>query len=290
MLKGVITALVTPFKKGNVDFDALERLIEFQIKNNIDGILIGGTTGESPTYSDVEFEELISFSKEKINGRTKLIAGTGTNDFKKTLKKNKIAEKYDCDAVLVITPYYNKPTQNGLEKYFKAVSENTDRNIIIYNVPGRTSVNILPETVAKLADIKNITDYKAASGNIEQISEVLRLTDGKIDVLSGDDGITYPIMSIGGKGVISVLSNIMPKELKKLVDMMDQNDFNGALKKHFYLSEICKTLFIETNPIPVKTALSLMGYIDNEFRLPLCELQDTNLKKLKIVLSKYGLI
>ncbi|ODS32608.1 MAG: dihydropicolinate synthase (DHDPS) [Candidatus Scalindua rubra] len=285
---GSIVALVTPFKDGLIDYDKLEELVEYHIENGTNGIIPCGTTGESPTMSHKEHEEVISKVVEKANGRTPIIAGTGSNNTSEAISLTRYAKKAGADGALMITPYYNKPTQEGLYIHYKTIAEKADIPIIVYNVPSRTGVSISPETVARLHELENIVAIKEASGNIDQTSQILKLCD--ITVLSGDDSLTLPIMSVGGKGVISVVANILPKDVLEMVS----NFLNGKIQKsqevHKKLFPVCKAMFIETNPIPVKTAMRLLGRLNGEMRLPLCKMSDEHEKQLLNTLKEHGLI
>jgi len=288
MLSGSMTAIVTPFKNGKVDENGLRKLIDFQIENGTQALVPCGTTGESATLSYEEHNKVIDITIKHTNGRIPVIAGTGSNSTDETLMLTKHAKDAGADACLLITPYYNKPTQNGLYAHFIKVADSVDIPIVLYNVPGRTSVNMEPETVAKLSEHKNIVAIKEASGNLDQISKIISLCN--IIVLSGDDSLTLPILSIGGKGVISVASNIVPKDVAELVTAFEKGDIAKARRLHYKLLPLCKILFVETNPIPVKTALAMIGMIDGELRLPLVPLVDNNKIKLRKALEDYGLI
>ena len=291
MLKGSYVALVTPFKNNEIDYNSLERLIDFQIENRTDGILLCGTTGESPTIAGDEKERLMRFSIKKINGRIPVMMGTGTNNLHHTISATIKAQEWGVDYALVITPYYNKPTQIGLYQYFKAVAEGTTIPIVIYNVPGRTGINIQAETTIKLAnEFSNIVGIKEASGNLDQLSHIVKYTDKDFSVMSGEDALNLPIMSCGADGAISVTANIFPRKVHDLVELCSKDKFNEALKIHQELIEINNALFIETNPIPIKEALHLMNKIERELRLPLCFMENYNLEILKTVLKKYKLV
>ncbi len=291
MLKGSYVALVTPFKNNEIDYNSLEKLINFQIENKTDGILFCGTTGESPTLAGDEKERLVRFGIKIIDKRIPVILGTGSNNLQHTISATIKAQEWGVDHALIITPYYNKPTQNGLYKYFKAVAENTAIPIVIYNVPGRTSVNINAETTIKLAnEFSNIVGIKEASGDLDQLSRIVKNTDKDFSVMSGEDALNLPIMSCGGDGVISVTANILPRKLHDLVALCSNQNYVEALKIHQELIEINKALFIETNPIPVKESLHLMNMIERELRLPLCFMEEDNLKMLEKVLRKYKLV
>lgn len=289
-IKGAIVAIVTPFRDGKVDEKALADLIEFQISNGTDGIVPCGTTGESATLSYEEHEFVVEFTVKHVKGRVPVIAGTGSNSTHEAIELTKHAKKVGADAALIITPYYNKPTQEGMYRHFKAIADEVDIPIILYNVPGRTGVNLLPETVARLSKIRNIIGIKEASGSLQQISDIIRLTGNDFTVLSGDDFIVLPLLAVGGKGVISVVSNVAPADMAELCDAFFAGDLKRARDLHYKLLPLCHAMFIETNPIPVKTALGLMGKINPELRLPLCSMSEANLNKLKQIMKDYGLI
>lgn len=291
MFKGAITAIVTPFKDGEVDWKSFEKLIDFQIKEGINGIVPCGTTGESATLSYEEHNKVIEFTVKKVKKRVPVIAGTGANSTEEALELTEYAKKAGADASLQVCPYYNKPTQEGLYKHFKKIAESIDIPIVLYNVPGRTGLNIQPDTVIRLSEIPNIVAIKEASGSLDQVTEIVKgIKKKNFTVLSGDDSLTLPMMSVGAKGVISVASNIVPKKIAKLVKDFLEGNFDSARKAHIELYDLMKALFIETNPIPVKTALAMMGMIREEFRLPLCEISQQNREKLKKVLQKYKIV
>jgi 4-hydroxy-tetrahydrodipicolinate synthase len=284
MFKGAITALVTPMKDGMLDEEKLRNLVDFQINNGVSALVPCGTTGEAATLSYEEHMRVIEIVVEQANKRVPVIAGTGSNSTHETIYLTEFAKKVGCDAALVVTPYYNKPTQKGLYEHFKAVAEAVDIPIVLYNVPGRTAVNMLPDTVIKLSKIKNIVAVKEASGSLDQASEIIAGVDPEFDVLSGDDSLTLPMMALGAKGVISVASNIMPKEVSQMVDFWLKGDIESARKLHLKLFPLFKGIFIETNPIPVKKALYLMGIIENDIRLPLVEMTPEGTEKLRKIL------
>ena len=290
MFKGSIVAIVTPFKAGRVDEKALGDLIDWHIRQGTNAIVPCGTTGESATLDYDEHHRVIRFTVEAVNKRVPVIAGTGANGTDETIMITKEAMKSGADAALVVVPYYNKPTQEGLYRHFKAVAEAVKMPIVLYNVPGRTAVNMLPATVARLAGIKNIVAIKEATGDMKQVSEVIRLCGDEIVVLSGDDFTTLPLMALGGKGTISVSANVAPKLMSRMCALWEQGRFDEARKIHFKLEPLNASMFIETNPIPVKTALALMGKIREEFRLPLCEMAPANKEKLKLVLRDMKLL
>ncbi len=290
MFKGSMVAIVTSFKNGKVDEKALGDLIEFQISNGTDGIVPCGTTGESATLSYEEHNRVIEFTVEAVNRRVPVIAGTGSNSTDEAVMLTKHAKAAKADAALLITPYYNKPTQEGLYRHYKKIAEEVDIPLVPYNVPGRTGVNMLPQTVARLSEIKNIVAIKEATGSLQQICETILLCGDKIAILSGDDFTALPTYAVGGKGVISVTANIIPKDMSAMWDAFENGDLKEANRLHYKTFNLHGLMFCETNPIPVKTALSLMGKCTAEFRLPLCPIADVNLEKLKKGLKEYGLI
>ncbi len=289
MFTGAITALVTPFKDGNVDEKALKGLIDFQIEKGISGLVPCGTTGESATLDYNEHNRVIELTIEASSGRVPVIAGTGSNSTAETVMLTKHAERAGADAALLITPYYNKPSQEGLYEHYRRVSEEVDIPIVLYNVPGRTSVNMSPETVARLSEFKNIVAVKEATGDLSQISRIIEFSAEDFSVISGDDFTTLPILAVGGKGVISVTSNIVPGDVSSMVERFLSGDIDGARGLHYTLQVLNRAMFVETNPVPVKTALALMGIIDEEFRLPLVKLSATNRTKVIEALKDYGL-
>lgn len=290
MFKGSIVAIVTPFKNGKIDEKALGDLIEWHIKQGTNAIVPCGTTGESATLDYKEHDRVIEFTVKAVNKRVPVIAGTGANATDETIMITKHAKKAGADGALLVSPYYNKPTQEGLYRHYKAVADAVKIPIVLYNVPGRTAVNILPSTVARLAEVRNIVALKEATGDMKQVSEVIRLCGDSITVLSGDDFTTLPLLALGGKGTISVTANIMPKLVSDMCAFWEQGRFDEARKIHFTLEPLNASMFIETNPIPVKTALAMMGKIKEEFRLPLCEMAKANKEKLKNVLRSYKLV
>ncbi len=290
MFSGTFTAIVTPFKNSRVDEAAFSRLIRFGIDGGVSGFVPCGTTGESPALSHEEHNSVVELTVKEAAGQVKVIAGTGSNSTEEAIALTKHAKAVGADGALLVSPYYNKPTQEGLYQHFKAVAEAVDIPIVLYNIQARTGVNIENQTVERLAAIPNIVGVKEASGSIMQMSEVLRLCGSGFDVLSGDDQMTFPLMALGGKGVVSVVTNIAPAKMCSLVNAMLAADVDKARAMHFELFELCQAMFLETNPIPVKAALGLMGKIEPEFRLPLCPPSQANLGKLKIVLEKYGIL
>ncbi len=288
MFTGSIVAMVTPFKDGEVDYDKLGELVDFHVDNGTNAIIPCGTTGESPTLTHSEHGEVVGKVIEVSNGRIPVIAGSGSNNTSEAISLTRHAKEAGADASLIITPYYNKPTQQGLYDHYKAILDEVDIPIIIYNVPSRTGVSISPETVARLYEFNNIVAIKEATGDIDQASHILNLCD--INVLSGDDSLTLPIMSVGGKGVVSVLANILPREVSELTSSILNGEIENSQKQHINLFPLCKAMFIETNPIPVKTAMKLLGRLNGEMRLPLCNMSVENERQLKKALQEYGLI
>lgn len=290
MFKGAITALVTPFKNGKVDTNALKNLIEFQIVKGINGLVPCGTTGEAPTLSYDEHKKVIELTVKYVKKRVPVIAGTGANSTEEAIELTEFAKKAGADGALLVCPYYNKPSQEGLYKHFKKIAETVDIPIVLYNIPGRTGINMLPETVVKLAKIPNIVGIKEASGSLEQVTEIIKNTGEDFVVLSGDDVLTLPMLALGGKGVISVASNIIPDKITKMVSLYLNKKVEEARKIHYEYYDFMKAMFFETNPVPVKTAMGLMKMIMPEVRLPLCEMNETNLNRLKTILKVYKLI
>ncbi len=290
MFSGSFTAIITPFENGRIDEKRFKRLIEFQIKNGISGIVPCGTTGESATLSLEEHERVVELTVETVNGRIPVVAGTGSNCTAEAITLTRHAKQAGVDGVLLISPYYNKPTQRGLYEHFKAISEAVDIPIVLYNIASRTGVNILPETVARLAEFKNIAAIKEASGDLSQMAEIIRLCGDKIKVICGDDALTFQVLSIGGIGVISVVANIVPSKVVALVREFESGNLEKAKKLHQDLLPLVQAMFIETNPIPLKTAMGMMGRINPELRLPLCGMLPENENRLKAVLEGYKLI
>ena len=290
MFEGSFVAIVTPFKNGEVDASALRELIEFHIVNGTNGIVPCGTTGESATLNHAEHEEVIRISVETCKGRIPVLAGTGSNATQEAIELTLRAQKIGANGALLITPYYNKPTQEGLFQHFSAVAKETDIPIILYNVPSRTSINMLPSTVARLSSVNNIVGIKEASGSLVQVSEIIDLCGPDFEVISGEDPLTWPILAIGGKGVISVTANLVPNKFAKLVDAARTGDVETAKALHYELLKLNYIMSVETNPIPGKSALALMDRIQNEFRAPLCPPSEESLSQLKAVLKAYALI
>jgi len=290
MFQGSIVAIVTPFKNDKLDEEALSNLIEWHITEGTNAIVPCGTTGESATLEYDEHYRVIDLTIQIVKGRVPVIAGTGANSTSETIIMTGKAKELGADGALLVAPYYNKPTQEGLYRHYKTIAEAVDIPQVLYNVPGRTAVNVLPETVARLADIRNIVAIKEATGNMAQVSELIRLCGDKITVLSGDDFTTFNLMLLGGKGTISVSANVAPNDVSAMCRALLKGNVDEARKLHFKLEPLNKAMFIETNPISVKTALSLMGKIQEEMRLPLCEMSSENREKLKNVLINYGVV
>ncbi len=291
MFKGSIVAIVTPFKNGRVDEQKLAELVKFQIKNGTSGIVPCGTTGESPTLTTEEHERVIEVVIEAANKKVPVIAGTGSNSTQEAIVLSKHAEKAGADGLLLVSPYYNKPTQEGLYRHFKAIANNVNIPIILYNIASRTGINIQSPTVARLvANCKNIVGVKEASGSLDQMSQVKALCGARLNLISGDDALTLPLMSVGGVGVISVVANIVPRDVANLVAAFAKGNIKKAQEIHYKLLPLIKAMFIETNPIPVKTAMGLLGLCSSDIRLPLCSISAANLKELKRALKNYGLL
>jgi len=290
MFSGSIVALVTPFKGGEVDEEKYRELIEFQIGGGTSAIVPCGTTGESATLSIEEHNRVIDIAVKAVNKRVPVIAGTGGNSTSEAIELTRHAKQIGADATLQVTPYYNKPTQEGLYEHFKAIAKAAPLPQVLYNVPGRTGVNMLPQTVARLAELQEVVAIKEASGSLGQMAEILQLAGEKIALLSGDDNVTLPVLAIGGKGVISVVANIVPKAASDMVAAWEKGETDQAKALFYRLFPLCQAMFYETNPIPVKTSLALMGKIGGEMRLPLWPMADGNLERLKKVLRDYGLI
>lgn len=290
MFQGSIVATVTPFKNGAVDEEKLRELVEYQIENGTDGIVPCGTTGESSTLSYEEHDRVIEIVIDQVKKRVPVIAGTGSNSTHEAIEITKHAKEMGADGALLVTPYYNKPSQEGLYQHYKAVADAVALPQVLYNVPGRTGVNLMPETVARLSAHANIVAIKEATGSLQQASEVLALCGENLDVLSGDDFITLPMMACGAKGVISVTANIMPKEVAALVDAFYAGNLEEARRLHLYLLKISNAMFIESNPVPVKAAVALQGRCLGDVRLPLSPLAEANKTKLTAIMKEYNLI
>jgi len=290
MFTGSLVAIVTPFRKGKVDERALADLIEWQIAHGTNGIVPCGTTGESATLSHDEHNRVIELTVEVVRRRVPVVAGTGSNSTDEAIALTKHAKQAGADAALLITPYYNKPTQEGLYRHYRAVAEAVDLPLVLYNIPGRTGVNMLPTTIARLTALPTIVGVKEGSGSVQQASDLVQMCGDRLTVLAGDDALTLPMMAVGGKGVITVTANIVPAEMARLVAAFTEGKIEEARRIHFKLSPLFAALFFETNPIPVKEALSLMGKIDPELRLPLCPMAQDTREKLVQVLKDASLI
>jgi len=289
MFTGSLVALVTPFAEGEVDYETLRELVNFQIESGIDGIVPVGTTGESPTLTHDEHQEVIRVVVEEVNGRVPVIAGAGSNSTAEAIDYTRFAKDVGADATLQVAPYYNKPTQEGLYQHFATIAREVDLPMILYNIPGRCVVNIEPRTIAKLAEEENIVAVKEASGQLDQVSEIALRTN--LTILSGDDSLTLPIASVGGKGVISVVANIVPTDVKAFTDAILNGDFATARQWHNKLFQLSKALLsLATNPIPIKAALSLLQMASEEVRLPLVSLGPSKNEQLAQILAEYGLM
>ncbi|MBP3414401.1 MAG: 4-hydroxy-tetrahydrodipicolinate synthase [Clostridia bacterium] len=289
IFKGIATALITPINESGVEYDKLARLIDWQIDEGIDALVICGTTGESSTLTDKEHREVIEFAVKQANGRVPIIAGTGSNETAYAIELTKHACEVGADAALVVTPYYNKATQNGLVKTFSTIADCSDLPIILYNVPSRTGVNIEPATYAKLADHENIVGIKEANGNISKIVETMALVGDKLDLYSGNDDQIVPIMSMGGVGCISVLSNILPRQTREICTKFFEGDIKESARLQCKYHDLISALFCEVNPIPVKAAMAAMGFCENYLRLPLTAMEDANYNRLINEMRKQGI-
>src|SRR3954469_11232991 len=288
MFRGTFTALVTPFRNRGIDVAAFEQLIETQVAAGITGIVAIGTTGESPTLAHEEREQAIRVAVAKVNKRCLVLAGTGSNSTHHAIAQTRTAEKLGVDAALLVAPYYNKPSQEGLFRHFKAIAHGTSLPIMLYNIPGRCSVDILPETVARLAnECRNIVSIKEASGSVDRVSELRRRLPEAFTILSGDDSLTLPFMAVGAAGVVSVASNLFPSEVCALVRTYEAGDLKSAERLHRKLLPLFKDLFVEPNPVPVKTALGWRGVMSSQVRLPLCEMSEANQKRLRRTIDDF---
>ena len=289
---GAGVAIVTPFKdNGEVNYEKFAEMVEYQIENGTDAIIVCGTTGESSTLTHEEHLDVIRYCVEKVNGRIPVIAGTGSNCTEKAIYLSTEAEKYGVDGLLLVTPYYNKSTQKGLYQHFKTVADSVNVPVILYNVPSRTGCNIAPETVVKLcAEVENIVGVKEASGNLSQIVKLMSLADGKVDLYSGNDDQITPLLALGGKGVISVLSNVAPRQTHEICAKFFAGDVAGSCAEQLRAIPLCNALFCEVNPIPVKKALNLQGRGAGVLRMPLCEMEEENAAKLEKAMKDYGIL
>jgi 4-hydroxy-tetrahydrodipicolinate synthase len=290
MFEGTYTALVTPFRDGAVDESALRSMIGEQLAAGVDGIVPCGSTGESATMNHAEHERVISIAVEEAAGKAKVVAGTGSNNTAEAISLTRYAKQAGADAALLISPYYNKPTQEGHVAHYRAIADAAGLPLFVYNIPGRTGVNILPETIAKMAEHPLIVGVKEASGSLDQVSRILQLTGGRMTVLSGDDSLTLPMMSVGAHGVIGVIPNVAPAKTVALVRAARDGDFRRARAIHFELLPVMQALFTETNPIPVKAAMAMLGKCGPEIRLPLTPITEPNRKRLEAVLREHGFL
>ena len=291
MFKGSMVAIITPFSNGRVDEDKLRELVEFHIKNKTSAIVPCGTTGESATLSLAEHERVIELVIDTADKRIPVIAGTGSNNTAEAIRLTSHAKEAGADAALIINPYYNKPTQKGLYLHFRAIADTVDIPIILYNIASRTGINAEPETIAKLyKDCKNIIGVKEASGNVEQMAKIKLLCGDNFNLISGDDSLTLPILAIGGVGVISVVANIVPRDVANMIEEFNKKNLKKARQIYFKLLPLVKAMFFETNPIPVKTAMGILKMCDPELRLPMCSMKEENVRKLKKALRNYRLL
>ena len=289
--QGSFVAMVTPFRNGKVDEAKLRELVEFHVTNGTDGLIPCGTTGESPSLSHDEHRRVVELVIEASRGRIRVVAGTGSNSTAEAIDMTKHAERAGATGALVVNPYYNKPTQEGLYRHFRAVAESVAIPILLYNIQSRTAINVETDTVARLVrDAKNIVGVKEASGSLDQMSQVIAACGPDFSVLSGDDNITLPLLAIGGSGVVSVIANIVPRETAELVHAALDGDWKRARDLHYRLFPLARAAFLETNPIPIKEAMAMAGMIEPEFRLPMCRMSDANREKLRAILKPYGLI
>ena len=290
MFAGSIVALVTPFTNGKVDWESLDGLVEFHIKNGTHGIVPCGTTGESATLSHQEHDDVIKAVIKAVKKRVPVIAGTGSNSTDEAIRLTREAEKSGADGALLISPYYNRPTQEGIYQHYKKVAGSVGIPLIVYNIPGRTGSKIEPETLARLSEIKNVAGVKEATGSVDQAIDVVRLSKAGFGVYSGEDSLTFSLMALGGKGVISTVANIVPKEMAELAQACLKGDWEKGRKLQLRLVPLIRAVFIETNPIPIKTALSLMGKCRGDLRLPLTPMSEGNLKRLKTAMADFALL
>jgi 4-hydroxy-tetrahydrodipicolinate synthase len=290
MFNGALTAIVTPFRDGEVDERALRDHIEWQIQSGVDGIVPCGSTGESATLTHAEHDRVIKITIEQTRRRVPVVAGTGSNATAEAIRLTAAAREMGADGALLLSPYYNKPTQDGIFRHYKTIATAVDLPLIVYNIPGRTASNIAPETFARLCEIRNIVGIKEASGSMDQVSDIRRLCGDRLTILSGDDALTVPIMALGGKGVIATTSNIMPREMHDLAAAGLAGDFTRAREIHYKIMPVVRNLFTETNPIPLKQALAFMGRCANELRMPLCPMSAPAAEKLKAAMKELKLI
>ncbi|MGD0073479.1 MAG: 4-hydroxy-tetrahydrodipicolinate synthase [Candidatus Binataceae bacterium] len=289
MFKGALSAIITPFRDGVVDERALRELIEWQVQNGVDGIVPCGSTGESATLSHPEHEQVIKIAVEQVRKRVPVVAGTGSNSTAEAIRLTSFAREIGADGALLVSPYYNKPTQDGIVRHYRAIAQSVSLPLIVYNIPGRTGSNVLPETMAQLADVPNIVGVKEASGSMDQASDIRRLCGERLTILSGDDSLTLPLIALGAKGAISVISNVMPRETHDLVQAATAGDLVRARELHYKMLPLVRALFLETNPIPVKYAASLMGKCTAELRMPLTTMSAGPAEKLRGVMKELRL-
>jgi len=290
MFSGSMTAIITPFRDGEIDTGALERLVDFQIANGTTALVPCGSTGESATLTHEEHITVVRLVVRYARGRVPVIAGTGSNSTREALALTRAAKESGADAALLISPYYNKPTQEGIYQHFKAIAEGSRFPLIVYNIPGRTASKIEASTLARLAAIKEIIGLKEATGSLDEVQEVIRLCGDRLEVYSGDDSLTLPVMAVGGAGVISVVANVLPKASAAMTTAARAGDFATARRRHYEMLPLVRALFLETNPIPVKAALSMMGYCRDELRLPLVPMSDGPRATLRAVMQQFGLL
>lgn len=290
MFSGSMTAIVTPFRDGRIDVEAFERLLEFQVQNGTSAVVPCGSTGESATLTHAEHAEVVSLTVKCVRGRVPVIAGTGSNSTTEAIALTRAAKEAGADAALLISPYYNKPTQEGIYQHYKAIAENTRFPLIVYNIPGRTASKIEATTIARLAESEHIVGLKEATGSLDEVQEVIRLCGDTIEVYSGDDSLTLPVLAVGGVGTISVVANIMPKESAEMLAACSTGDWDRARRLHYRLLPLIRALFLETNPIPVKAALAMMGYCRDEVRLPLVPMSEAPRARLRTVMQQLGLL
>ena len=289
MFTGAMVALITPFQDGEIDFQTLDELIDFQLENGIDGIVPVGTTGESPTLSHEEHKQVIERVVKAVGGKVPVIAGAGSNSTAEAIELTAFSKKVGADATLQVGPYYNKPTQEGFYQHFKAIAEEVDLPVVLYNIPGRCGAGMIPETVARLAEVENIVAIKEATGSLDQASEIAARCD--ITIVSGDDSLTLPLASVGGKGVISVVANIVPADVKAMTDLILEGDLVSARQWHKKLFTLCKSMLtLSTNPIPIKAAAAMLNMASEELRLPMTPLEESKKAILKQTLKDYGLL
>ncbi len=290
MFSGSMTAIITPFRDGQLDATAFERLIDFQVENGTSAVVPCGSTGESATLTHAEHAEAVRLAVKFARGRIPVIAGTGSNSTSEAIALTKAAKEAGASAALLISPYYNKPTQEGIYQHYKTIAERTRFPLIVYNIPGRTGSKIEATTIARLAELEHIIGLKEATGSLDEVQEVIRLCGDRLEVYSGDDALTLPIMAVGGTGVISVLANLMPKESADMTAACQRGDWDQARRLHYHLLPLMRALFLETNPIPIKAAMAMMGYCSDEIRLPLLPMGDGPRAKLRALMQQLGLL